>query len=906
MTGKNPTLTTRRDFLRAATTASASLALPETALASLAANQEIASESSQSAPKDRTEVAIQFPRIFTDARLSRISFPLGGIGTGGIGLGGRGNLMDWNIFNRPDVGDSPDYAFPAIWVKAGNNGPPISRVLERRLLPPYDLRPDNLGSANVPGLPRLEEATFRGSFPLASIDFHDARLPVIVRLEAFSSFRPIDADASGLPVAILSYQIENPAKEAAEVVIVWSLENPVGNGKQRHNEARTVPGMSGLMLTDPNLAPDHPLQGSFALAVLEEEGGRSSVRAYWQDNGWNMGAQRFWFDSFSKTGDLGEETSSRSPIGSVAMRQVVPAGESRHFRFLLAWHFPNRTPERCGWESPKGEEHAVLGNYYCTRFPDAWAVATYVKDNLAEIEKGTRDFAQTLQSCTLPPAVIEAASSNLSTLVSNTSVWIADGSFHGFEGCGDGKGWGFGTCTHVWNYEAATPFLYPQLSRSMRSTSFGYATDATGHMDFRHKLPLGKEHWGPAAADGQMGQIVKLYLDWKLCGDTDWLRALWPAAKRALEYAWRTGGWDDNKDGVMEGVQHNTYDIEFFGPNPLCQGWYLAALKACGEMATFLGDGALATTCQNLAAQGRRWTDANLFQGEYYVQKVQGIPKNEIADGLMMGWGAKDTLHPDFQAGPGCLVDQLLGQYLADLAGLGLILDEQHIRQTITAIYRNNYRSSMYDSPSVERAFALNDESALIMCDYSRTERPEIPFPYYSENFTGSEYAAAVLMMKYGLLKEGMECIGNIRARYDGEKANPYSEAEYGRHYARAMASWGAIPILSGFSYNAITGLLEVRPLVNSQAFRCFWSAPTGWGSFQQTSDGREASLTLEPQRGWLALKQLRLDPAIFTGSHLSASVGDRKMESQSQQDGLFAFPQEIKVEPSARLVVRM
>ena len=260
-----------------------------------------------------------------------------------------------------------------------------------------------------------------------------------------------------------------------------------------------------------------------------------------------------------------------------------PAGESRRFRFLLSWHFPNRTPKGCGWDAPKGKEKAIIGNYHCNRFSDAWAVAEYVQQNPKGNRSGDAELcSRRLQSSTLPPVVIEAASANLSTLVSNTSLRIADGSFHGFEACGDAKGWGFGSCTHVWNYEVATQFVFPVLSQSMRSVSFGYPTDADGRMDFRHKLPMGEEHWGPGAADGQMGQIVKLYLDWKVSGDTAWLRQLWPACKRAMQFAWRKGGWDGNQDGVMEGVQHNTYDVEFYGPNPLCESWYLAALKGCG------------------------------------------------------------------------------------------------------------------------------------------------------------------------------------------------------------------------------------------------------------------------------------------------------------------------------------
>ncbi len=916
MSESNEVFGTRRDFLRTIGAATVSLAVPGSTQPLLAEGAVLNPETKtgdESGSTDNLSAAagaahIGYPRSFTGRQLARISFPLGGIGTGGIGLGGRGNLMDWEIFNRPDVGNSPQYAFPSIWAKVGGVTP-VSRVLERRLLPPYDLNPDNLGAANVPGLPRLTEATFRGSFPIANIQFHDDRLPVAVSLDAFSSFQPVDADLSGLPFAILSYTVRNPNREAAEAVIAWSIENPVGSGSKRQNEYRESAAMRGIVMADPSLPMDDPLKGSFVLAVIKANGDESQVRTYWQNNRWNVGAQRFWFDAFSKTGDLGKGVEPRSPIGSVSIRKTIPPGESRTYRFLVSWHFPNRTPARCGWDAPKGDENTFLGNYYCTRFGDAWAVATYVEKNLTEIESGTRAFVHSLQTSTLPPVVIEAATANLPTLVSNTSFRIADGSFQGFEGCGDGKGWGFGTCTHVWNYEVATQFLFPSLARSIRSISFGYATDKEGHMDFRHYLPLGKEHWGAAAADGQMGQIVKLYLDWKLNADNSWLRQLWPACKRALAYSWRPGGWDGNKDGVMEGVQHNTYDVEFYGPNPLCEGWYLAALKACVEMATAMNDSDFASECKTLFAHGSRWTDENLFNARYYIQQVRGIPENEIASGLRNGAGAEDTLHPDLQAGPGCLIDQLLGQYIADLAGLGPLFDENHMRTALASIYRYNSRKNMQDAPSVERAFAVNEESALIMCDYSKSksERPDIPFPYYSENFTGSEYASSVLMLKYGMLKEGVESIANIRARYDGEKANPYSEAEYGRHYARAMASWGAIPMLSGFLYSGLTRELEIKPLTGEANFRCFWSAPTGWGDFYLKQDSGQPKLTLQPNRGSIDIRKLRLNAETFPSREARITVGNQSISCLVEAHGkdiVIVSKEDIHVTSSAPLIL--
>src|SRR5262245_436110 len=139
-------------------------------------------------------------RRFTGPALKEIAFPLGGIGTGTISLGGRGQLRDWEIFNRPAKGCDLPLCFFTIWARP-EGGEAIARILERRLLPPF-VADRGLSPWAVASLPRLEEATFTGAYPIATIRFHDSALPVEAELEAFTPFVPIDDRISGLPVAV--------------------------------------------------------------------------------------------------------------------------------------------------------------------------------------------------------------------------------------------------------------------------------------------------------------------------------------------------------------------------------------------------------------------------------------------------------------------------------------------------------------------------------------------------------------------------------------------------------------------------------------------------------------------------------------------------------------------------------
>jgi uncharacterized protein (DUF608 family) len=778
---------------------------------------------------------ILFPRVFTGRRLNEIAFPLGGVCAGCISLGGRGQLRDWEIFNRPDKGNSPSYAFPAIWAQAGNRKA-VARVLESRIQPPYE-GSSGLGTRNAPGLSRLGAATFIGEFPLAHIDFADSTLPVKVALEAFSPFIPHEPDESGLPVAILRYRVSNPGGVPARVSIAWSIDNPTGRTQAmdpRVNEYRSSALLSGLFMSGPELPANDALKGSFVLGALDAAGARVTYLRGWERSRWWNSPMFFW-DDFSADGELGPEAKDLSAVGALSVGLTIAAGAHADFTFLLAWHFPNRTPRRCGWSASRGQEDTLIGNQYTMRFADAWAAAEYAAENLGTLERKTRTFAAAMRESTIPAAIKDAASANLSTLVTPVCFRTSDGEFHGFEGANDHAGCCHGSCAHVWNYETATAHLFPTFARSLRAVTFGYDLDDAGGIRFRENLPHQGDRFNLAAADGQMGQIMHAYLDWILSGDAEWLRSMWPRIKKAIEFAWVPGGWDADKDGVLEGVQHNTYDVEFYGPNPMCGIFYLGALRAGEEMARAAGDPASAAEYRGLFERGSKWIDANLFNGEFYVQKVRGVAKDKIAPNLVSNMGSADTETPEYQVGGGCLLDQLIGQYLAEVAGLGPLVTPANIRKTLESILRYNYKRTLAGHDSVQRTYVLNDEPALMVCDYGKAERPHVPFPYFAESWTGLEYLAAAHMIFAGLAKEGIECVRNVRARYDGERRNPWNEPECGHHYARAMSSWSALLAASGFHYHGGERAVTIQAAPRT---RCFWSTATGWGTFRVTAGG--------------------------------------------------------------------
>jgi non-lysosomal glucosylceramidase len=275
---------------------------------------------------------------------------------------------------------------------------------------------------------------------------------------------------------------------------------------------------------------------------------------------------------------------------------------------------------------------------------------------------------------------------------------------------------------------------------------------------------------------------------------------------------------------VLDGKQHNTYDIEFYGPNPLSSVYYLAALRAVEKMAQIMDEPALAQRCADASQIGSQNLDHMLWNGEYYIQKLDDVNAYK------------------YQHGQGCLSDQLLGQLHARILGLGDLLPAEHIRQAVKSIYDYNFRESFADHVNCQRTYALNDEAGLLLCSWPKGGRPEFPFVYSDEVWPGIEYQVAAHLIYEGWLDEGLAIVQAVRDRHDGYRRNPWNEVECGHHYARSMSSWAVLLALTGQQIDADSGQLSFSPVLaastDDDVFRVFWSNGRAWGVFTQRKEG--------------------------------------------------------------------
>jgi hypothetical protein len=755
------------------------------------------------------------------------------MGAGMICLEGTGALSHFSLRHRPEIFNEP-CTFAALGIVGR---PDLARVLEGPV-PGWKL----FGSAGTGngaagssfGLPRFRDATFEARFPFASVSLEDKAVPVAVTLTGWSPFEPGDPDNASLPVAAIEYTFTNRTRSKLEAVFSFNAKNFMGISGNPQG-VRPAPG--GFTLWCGPGKDKAWEEGAFSATVSEPE---AKVNLAWFRGGWWDPLTMAWKDiRAAACYDRPAITEgAHSPGASLFVPFTLGPRESRAIVLRLAWYV-GESNLRIG-KDPANAPPATPQHYrpwYASRFANIEDVSTYWRDRYRDLHFATRRFSDCFQDQTLPPEVLEAVAANLTILKSPTVMRQFDGRLWAWEGCSDNSGCCHGSCTHVWNYAQAIPHLFPTLERTLRETEFGPSQSSAGHQTFRSAIPIRPvEPDFHAAADGQLGGIMKVHRDWRISGDIEWLRGLWPRVRRSLDYCIST--WDPSHKGLLEEPHHNTYDIEFWGPDGMCTSFYLGALAAAVQMGQALQDDV--TLYASLLAKGTAVAERDLYDGEYYIQKIEwkNLRAGNPADNKsMVGNYSPEAIRlleqegPKYQYGTGCLSDGVLGSWLAAVCGVGPVLDQAHVTSHLRAVHRYNLKPDLSAHANPQRpSYACGAEGGLLLCTWPKGGQLSLPFVYSDEVWTGIEYQVASHLMLMGEVEAGLEIVRTCRNRYDGRIRNPFNEYECGHWYARAMSSYALLQGLSGARYDAVEQVLYLRPSVKGD-FRAFLSTATGYGT---------------------------------------------------------------------------
>jgi uncharacterized protein (DUF608 family) len=775
-------------------------------------------------------------KTYTGRNLDLISYPMGGIGAGMVCLQGTGSLGNVSVRNKPDYTNDP-LMFSAITVLGRE---PVSRVVEAPVPDPnffMKIKDSGNGLAGKSyGLPRFSNGEFSARFPFASVKLTDSCLPITAELTGWSPFIPNDEDRSSLPMAALEYTFTNTSADAVDAVYYFCAANFM----KLDDNARVRAVPNGFILDQPEAPASPAVKGAFCASTAET----SFVDTAWFRGGWFDPLTLLWksiCDGDCANKRYPDPENGQSSGGTLAIPFALAPGQSKTIRLHLSWYVP-------GSDVQSGEDAACCSDgccckkaapstyrpWYASRFSSIDEVNNSWLENADTLKEQTMKFTQCFYDSTLPDEILDAIAANLCILKSPTVLRQFDGRLWGWEGCCDNSGCCSGSCTHVWNYAQAICHLFPRLERSLRETEYLETQNADGHQNFRAYLPIRKttDHSFHAASDGQLGGVIKVYRDWHISGDTAWLKSIWPSVRLSLDYC--ISLWDTDREGILKQPHHNTYDIEFWGPDGMCGSFYLGALKAACEMGAALGDDCAAY--EELYQKGRVYLETKLFNGEYFYQQVQRDGLNTTLDLDSANAETRVLLEqegPKYQYGTGCLSDGVLGAWLSEVCGLAPILNDQMLKTNLRSIYQYNFKKDLSAHANPQRpGFAAKHDAGLLLCTWPHGGKPSLPFVYCDEVFTGIEYQVASHLISKGMVQEGLEIVRGCRSRYDGTVRNPYNEYECGHWYARAMASYALLQAYTGVRYDALTRTLTVST-ANSSSYRTFLATATGYGTVE-------------------------------------------------------------------------
>jgi hypothetical protein len=526
--------------------------------------------------------------------------------------------------------------------------------------------------------------------------------------------------------------------------------------------------------------------------------------------------------------------------GSIGRKLKLAAGESVAVAFVLTWHFPNLFPKGVqSWDVKSMQLLQDHGRYYAGRFPDAGGVARYCAAHFERLASQTRLWRDTWYDSTLPYWFLDRTQLNTSILATSTCLRFASGRFWAWEGVGCCAG----TCTHVWHYAHAMARQFPELERMLRErTDFGLALQPDGAIRFR-----GENNNAPAV-DGQAGSILRALREHQMSADNAFLTRVWPGIKRATEWLIAKDG---DADGIIASNQHNTLDADWFGPVAWLSGLYLAALEAAAAMADEMGDATFAKQCREISARGQKNIVAQLFDGEYFINKPD--PQH-----------AKTV-----NSGTGCEIDQVMGQSWAWQVGLPRVFPQKETKSALRSLWKYNFTPDVgpyREANKPGRWYAMAGEAGLLMCTFPRTDwdfaracgvgntKPGFA-GYFNECMNGFEYQVAGHMVWEGLVQEGLAVTRAVHDRYSPSRRNPYNEVECGDHYARSMASYGVYLAACGFEYHGPKGHIGFAPRLTPENFKAAFTSAEGWGTFSQ--NGQRAEIAVK--HGKLRVKTIAL-----------------------------------------------
>jgi non-lysosomal glucosylceramidase len=791
-----------------------------------------------------------------NSQKARNGVAVGGIGTGSAELRMDGLFYNWQIFNNLPLGTGKPIAYQPdsmlfflLRYQIENREPRIKALMVNN--------EDDLASINsvnqyntayiYPWLSGVDAIESVVQFPFVRMKYVDSEMPVDVEMEVFSPFIPGDVRNSSLPAMLFRFDVKS--KIDAPVTVTLAANLRTGAGYDFHEKLYTsmLKQKPGCVLHTSGVSGIAETESSFGTQTLGSLAGDTTWRAGWDHT--HPHYEQFLRSAVLPNLDttnpvegkggrnvfdrrLNKVNGLERSFSTLAVTRNLKKGDGFEHHFVHAWNFPNLYNHRFD---------RVEGHYYSNFFKDSETVADHVIANRTELTGKTRTFVDDFFASTLEPAVLNQVNSHLNTFI--TSSWLTkSGDFGVLEGmnCNDSC-CGFTTIDVSVYGTTLIVSLFPELQKaSMRlhrdlqqpdgKVAHSYMKDFNHHpeqvADLTERL------------DVAMQYAVLVIRDYLWTNDRAYLDEMWPSVKKAMDYM-LARDTDGDRMPDMEGIMCSYDNFPMYGLASYIQSQWLCALAMCAEAAKALGDAKAAGQYGRILEKGRKLLDERLWNGSYFRLYSTSQRKYTTEDGT--GEKIETEVPPKDE---GCLTDQLIGQWVSRMSGLGDIADRGKIQSALRSILRHSF------TPDI----------GLKNCSWpGDTFLHDIPWDIWVDQantpWTGVELAFASFLIYEGLVEEAMQVIRLVDKRY--RRAGLYwNHQECGGHYYRAMSAWTIMNAFLGLTVNR--GRLGFSPKIQADEYKVLFAVNGATAHFIRKS----GQVAIDVRSGRLEFNTLVLDPA--------------------------------------------
>ncbi|MCM8813521.1 MAG: GH116 family glycosyl hydrolase [Candidatus Omnitrophica bacterium] len=716
--------------------------------------------------------------VYDSTEKIRCGMPLGGIGAGKLEITPYGTLdyinflNNWNtpLCNRSNAESGKAVGVSgfhfAIRVKTPAAG--ICKLLQTEKIADY---------------PAVKKIEFDGRFPFARLRYEDDNLPIDVQMLAYSFFIPGDTNNSCLPAAVFVFEVFNRMDKELDIALLSMARNIVcRHSVGRFNKVRKTRELVGIEFCHDNPLPQDPAEGTLFLAVPQGIGEVSYL------GDWNLQKDFFVFEPHIRldaVDQLGRDgcLSNENPAGIVESQSVELGGalsvclqlapqERQVVPFLLSWHFPNH------W----------AGHAYERKFRSAEEVSVYIHKHYDSLREANNRLSSIVASMGLEDWLQDALLNNLYPLISS-SWFTRKGTFALYEAplvCPL-----MGTLDVYFYASVAVGCLFPSLDcqtlllfkESIRES--GYVPHDLGLE--RLDLPSNGTT-RPLWKDLNPKFIITCYRAFKDSGDVKFLKTVYPAMKRALEFSFT---FDRDGDGLPENegwdTTFDTWGIS--GLNSYTGGIFLLSLLVMRHVAELLDEPALAALCRDRFVQARKVFEEKLWNGKYYIT---GHSAAGLYEASMAG--------------------QLAGQWYAYVVGLGRMFSEDRVKSSIQWVYNLNEADSDFGLTNAVFADGKRDAAS-----------------YHSQNvWPGVGYSFAALSIYEGFVEPGLRLTKKIWQTIAEKNKSPWNQADviinkdgsygFGDYYMRNLVIWAVVLALATQDQKVAAGLAQLRKMARGEA----------------------------------------------------------------------------------------